>query len=145
LKRSIGEKRAIDEALKHINEGLTEKGLTAFDENNPKCRSKAVDATLTVSLKALSKEECALYYELAIFPEDIKIYLKLIEKLWNKTRNFNIFSIKELCKKFYNMSLLQTYDTERDFIKLHDVVREYLEIKNGDNFLFYTLSFLKLS
>ena len=112
--------------------GLNEEGLTAFDKENSESRSQAVEATLAVSLKALDEDECAHYFELAIFPEDIDIPLKVLEKLWNKTNNFSSYRVKRLCTKLYNMSLLQTYDTKNDSIKLHDVMREYLMSKQKE-------------
>jgi len=123
---------SIDQALDFVNDGLNEEGLTAFDKEKPESRSQAVEATFAVSLKALTEDECARYHELAIFPEDINIPLKVLEKLWGKTGNYTPYRVKHLCTKLYSMSLLQTYDPRGDFIKLHDVVRKYLMNKQKE-------------
>ena len=125
-------KESVDQALDFVNEGLNEESLTAFDKENPESRSQAVEATFAVSLKALTEDERARYHELAIFPEDINIPLKVLEKLWNKTGNYTPYRVKRLCTRLYSMSLLQTYDARDDFIKLHDVVREYLMNKQKE-------------
>jgi hypothetical protein len=125
-------KESIDQALDYVNDGLNEEGLTAFDKENPESRSQAVEATLAVSLKALNEEEYARYYELAIFPEDVDIPIKVLEQLWDKTGNLSSFRVKRLCTKLYSMSLLMTYDTRNSFIKLHDVVGEYLRNKQKE-------------
>lgn len=125
-------KESIYQALDFVNDGLNEEGLTAFDKEIPESRSQAVEATLAVSLKALNEEEYARYYELAIFPEDVDIPLKVLEKLWSKTGNFSSHRVRSFCTKFYSMSLLLIYDTRDSFIRLHDVVREYLIIKQKE-------------
>jgi len=132
-----------DQALEFVNDGLNEEGLTAFDKENPESRDQAVEATFAVSLKALTDEECSHYYELAVFPEDINIPLKVLEKLWGKTGNFTLFRVKRLCTRLYSMSLLQTYDARNDFIKLHDVVREYLMNKQKEKLPFLHSQFLE--
>ncbi len=135
-------KENIDQALNFVNEGLSEEGLTAFDKENPESRSQAVEATFNVSLKVLTEEELSRYFELAIFPEDANIPLNVLEKLWNKIGNFSSYRVKRLCTKLYSMSLLQTYDTKNDFIKLHDVVREYLRSKQKEKLYFLHSQFL---
>ena len=92
-------KESAEQALHFVNDGLNEEGLTAFDNENPESRSQAVEATLAVSLKALDEDECARYYELAIFPEDIDVPLRVLEKLWNETSNFSSYRVKRLCTK----------------------------------------------
>jgi hypothetical protein len=134
---------SIDQALDFVNEGLNEEGLTAFDKEKPESRSQAVEATFAVSLKALTEDECARYHELAIFPEDINIPLKVLEKLWGKTGNFTPYRVKRLCTRLYSMSLLQTYDARDDFIKLHDVVREYLMNKQKEKLSLLHSQFLE--
>jgi hypothetical protein len=130
-------------ALDFVNDGLNEEGLIAFDNKNPESRSQAVEATFAVSLKALTEDERARYHELAIFPEDINIPLKVLEKLWNKTGNCTSHRVKDLCTRLYIMSLLQTYDARDDFIKLHDVVREYLMNKQKEKLPFLHSQFLE--
>ncbi|MCD4843867.1 MAG: TIR domain-containing protein [Methanosarcinales archaeon] len=117
----------IDSALDYVNEDLSELGLTAFDAEDPQERDQAAVATLGLSLKHLSKDERALYSELAIFPEDVDIPLYTLKKLWGATGDLKPVHIRRLCSKLYHrLSLLYTYDAANQTIRLHDVVRKYL-------------------
>lgn len=128
--RVYGSNENIDQALGYINEALTEEGLTAFDMENPLSRDQAVDATLNVSIRVLNESERGLYSELSIFPEDVRIPLEVLEKLWNKTGNIKPYHVKNLCGKLYRMSLLHTYNARSGYIIVHDVIRSYLISKH---------------
>lgn len=120
----------IDKALNYVDEALTEEGLTVFDMENPQSRDQAVEATLNVSIRALNENERNLYSELAIFPEDAKIPLQTLEKLWNITGNIKPYHVRKLCGKFYRMSLLHTYNARSEYIIIHDIIRSYLVTKH---------------
>jgi len=129
LKQHVERGKSFEEALGHVKHKLDKKKLTAFDPKKVHKRNQAVEATISVSFDLLDEDEFERYKELAIFPEDEEIHLKTIEKLWGNTADCDCFDIEDLCYKLFNLSLLQTYNEDKKIIKLHDVMRDYLNYK----------------
>ena len=127
LREQIGLGLTADEALAYVNEGLTEEGLTVFDATDAVARDQAVASTVGVSLALLSEDERFRYGELAIFPEDVDIPLVAVERLWGATGSLKSFRVKKLCTRLFRLSLLLAYDATAQTIRLHDVLREYLQ------------------
>jgi hypothetical protein len=115
-----------------VNQALDEHGLTAFDARNAQERSQAVAKTLGVSFRLLSEDEYARYRELAVFPADVNIPLVTLQKLWRATGGLNEFGVRELCERLYDLSLLLNFDPTSYMIRLHDVVRTYLQREVDD-------------
>src|SRR5262249_32706846 len=86
-------------------------------------RTRSVAATLGISLDLLTDEERRLYEQLAIFPEDTDVPLPALEKLWG----LDDFDTEAICRRLYALSLLLTLDLTRRVIRLHDVVRTFLQ------------------
>lgn len=120
------------DAITWVNEALDRRGLAFFDARNSNERHQAVATTIGVSLDSLTKQERERYSELAIFPEDVEIPLATLEKLWGKTAQFDEFDTKELCSRLNRFSLLSSYDANQRRIRLHDVVRKFLIVQQGD-------------
>jgi hypothetical protein len=131
LLEQIGLGLSFENALAYVSEALDELGLIAFDAQNTAERAQAVAATLGVSLKLLDAEERARYDELAIFPEDVKIPLATLAKLWGTIGGLKPFHVKQLCLRLFRLSLVQSYDVQAQRIQLHDVVRAYLPHELG--------------
>ena len=129
LKQHVKRGKSFEEALGHVKHKLDKKKLTAFDPKKVHKRNQAVEATISVSFGLLDEDEFERYKELAIFPEDEEIHLKTIEKLWGNTADCDCFDVEDLCYKLFNLSLLQTYNEDKKIIKLHDVMRDYLNYK----------------
>jgi hypothetical protein len=119
-------------ALAYLNRALNKRGLTAFDAQNTQARDAAVSATLRVSFDLLQKEQFARYQEIAVFPEDVDIPIVTLEKLWGATGGLDDFDTEELCHTLYRHSLLLTFDLATRTIRLHDVIRSYLQTTVGD-------------
>ncbi len=143
LKQHIRASKNVDRAIDYVKMALEKKGPKAFDAKNPESRHQAVAATLSVSFELLSEEEFTHYNELAIFPEDEDIQLKVLAKLWGKTGGYDSFEVETLCLKLSNLSLLQTYNIEKEIIRLHDVMREYLIRENQKRLLYFHVQFLE--
>src|SRR5205823_8220754 len=90
-------------------------------------REAAVSATLRVSFDLLQKEQYARYQELAVFPEDVDIPLVTLQKLWGATGGLDDFDTEELCRTLYRHSLLLNFNLATRTIRLHDVIRGYLQ------------------
>jgi hypothetical protein len=80
----------------------------------------------------LHEEQYARYQELAVFPEDVAIPLDTLEKLWGATGGLDDFDTEELCRTLYRHSLLLTFDLATRTIRLHDMIRSYLQTTLGD-------------
>ena len=132
LRDRVGRGEALANALVYLNKVLDKRGMTAFDAENAQARDGAVSATLHVSFELLQEEQYARYQELAVFPEDVAIPLATLEKLWSATGGLDDFDTEELCRTLYRHSLLLTFDLATPTIRLHDVIRSYLQKAVGD-------------
>ena len=106
-------------------------GLVAFDAENPLERDQAVRATLRASLELLNANESARYQELAVFPEDVDIPLDTVHTLWAATGRLKEFDTEELCLRLSDLSLLLRFDALKRTIRVHDVIRGYLQHEVG--------------
>ncbi|HET6975811.1 MAG TPA: TIR domain-containing protein [Pyrinomonadaceae bacterium] len=120
------------DAVNWVNKALAKRGLTYFDATNSDERHQAVAKTIDVSLALLTPKQRELYSELAIFPEDVEIFLATLEKLWGRSGGFDEFDTEELCSRLNRLSLLWSYDAHQRRIRLHDVVRKFLIEQQGD-------------
>ena len=120
---------ALSEALFYLQRSLNKRGVLAFDARNAQERDQALAQTLEVSLAQLSSEEMTYYEELAIFPEDTAIPLETVHRLWNATAGFDELDTDGLCQRLFGLSLLLSYDLRNRRLRLHDVIRNYLQVK----------------
>ena len=127
LRERIGGGQSLADALAYLTKALDKRGLIAFDAESVQERHQAVSATLRVSFELLSAEDDARYQELAIFPEDVDIPLTTLQTLWGATGHLDDFDTEELCRRLYRLSLLLQYDLTTRTIRLHDVIRTYLQ------------------
>ncbi len=132
LRDRVGRGEALVNALAYLNKALDKRGLTAFDAANAQDRNAAVSATLRVSFELLQAEQYARYQELAAFPEDVNIPLVTLQQLWGATGGLDDFETEELCQMLYLHSLLLNFDLATRTIRLHDVIRNYLQKAVGD-------------
>jgi hypothetical protein len=132
LRDRVGRGEALANALAYLNKALDRRGLTAFDAENAQARDAAVRATLRVSFDLLHAKQYARYQELAVFPEDVDIPLATLERLWGATGGLDDFDTEELCSTLHRHSLLLTFDLATRTIRLHDVIRSYLQTTVGD-------------
>lgn len=127
LRKRIQSGEDISTALGNLNERLDRRGLTVFDARNPVERNQAVAATLSASLDLLEIDEQLRFAELAIFPEDVEIPLTTLARLWGATANYDDLDTEALCERLRDLSLLSGYSLSARIIRLHDVVRQYLQ------------------
>src|SRR6266571_7420313 len=133
LRDRVGRGEALAKALTYLNKAFNRRGLTAFDAENAQARDAAVSATLRVSFELLHKEQYARYQELAVFSEDVDIPIATLEKLWGATGGLDDFDTEELCRTLYRHSLLLNFDLATRTIRLHDVIRSYLQKAVGQD------------
>ena len=130
--RTTGAGQPLAQALNYVNQALTRRGLTAFDAEKPKDRHQAVAATLGVSLDLFSEDERARFAELAVFPEDAEIPLAAVEVLWLETGGLDNLDAEDLCNKLFRFNLLWSLNLATRRLRLHDVVRSYLQPTNSE-------------
>jgi WD40 repeat protein len=108
-------------ALDYLNRKLDKQGVVAFDNRNSIERQQAIASTIEVSLEPLDAEERRHCVELAIFPEDTIVPLRIMSALWA----LDDFDAEELAQRLDNLSLLK-FSLQTATIHLHDVIRAYL-------------------
>jgi hypothetical protein len=128
LRRREQRGEPLQSALDHLQRDLKRRGVVAFDARNADARSEAVEKTIEVSLEQLTTDEAARYGELAIFPEDTSVPLSAVWCLWQTTGGWDDWKTENLCELLASLSLLH-YDPKVGSIRLHDVVRNYLQVK----------------
>ena len=129
LRARVERNEPLAKALDYVQRALVKRGLTAFDSDNPHHRSEAVQATLGASLAELKKpDQVERLQELAIFPEDIDIPLKVVERYWG----LDELDTEDLATRLDDLSLIDL-DLGKATLKLHDEVRLYLERKLADH------------
>ena len=79
----------------------------------------------------MSTEDKARYKELAVFPGDVDIPLVTVQRLWGATGGLDDFDTEEVCERLYRFSLLLDFDLTKRSIRLHDVIRTYLQQEVG--------------
>ncbi|KAF5427224.1 MAG: NB-ARC domain-containing protein/TIR domain-containing protein [Candidatus Methanomarinus sp.] len=121
------------DALMYVNTALDKRGLTFFDARGAAAWNQAVEKTLGVSIELLKPDECVMYGELAVFPEDVDIPLTTLEQLWSRTGGLDEFDTEDLCDRLMRLSLLLNFDPTTRHIRLHDVIRQYLIQKREDH------------
>ncbi|MEQ1679941.1 MAG: TIR domain-containing protein [Nitrospira sp.] len=127
LQERLAQGQPLLAAVSYVEKALDRKGLHAFDVQNASERHQAVAKTLALSLELLQPQERVRYEELAIFPEDAEISLAIVTKWWGATGQFDDFQTEELCVKLHRLSLLLNLDLATQRIRLHDVMRTYLQ------------------
>src|SRR5271165_599974 len=86
---------------------------------------------MTVSLKALGADQPRCE-ELAILPAGVDIPLATLGILWGATAGLTKVKVEKLCMRLDNLSLLQRFDLVTGMVRLHDVIRKYLEGRLAD-------------
>jgi hypothetical protein len=81
--------------------------------------SKVLEATFS----RLKPEEVDRFRDLRVFPEDVRVPLDAVQKLWRVTGNLQPIFCKRLLDRFEKLSLLLEYDRERGAVRLHDAIR----------------------
>jgi predicted ATPase len=139
LRKRLQHGESFPKALHTLRERLERRGLTAFDARNPQQREQAVTQTIGVSLNLLTSEEQARYAELAVFPEDVDVPLATVARLWDATGGLDDFASEELCVQLSSLSLLLRYDLAAKTIRLHAVVRLYLQAQHAERKIGHSL------
>jgi hypothetical protein len=125
LRERCEQGEAIDRAVEYV----TRRFKKQFDYR------EAIATTLSLSLEQLDRREGARsrFYELAIFPEDARVPLSVVARLWSATSGLDEDDTEDVCQWLFKLSLLSTYDLEARTISLHDTIRNFLRWENRNS------------
>ena len=130
--RVLGTGQPIEAALAYVNKALDKRGLTFFDARDAGARHKAVAKTLGLSIAQLSEAEQQRFEELAVFPEDAPVPLDTLAAYWARTGGLDEFDTEALGDRLSRLSLVLDFDPTARWLRLHDVVRQYLVGRLGE-------------
>ncbi len=102
------------------------------DLNDPRARQTAVRAAVEAGTTLLPPEGYIRFTELGVFAEDEAIPIQLIITLWRATAALNEEQARELCAMLSGLSLLDLDPTDGGRVQLHDVIRDFLRSRLGD-------------
>jgi WD40 repeat protein len=108
----------LDGALDYVNRAYDRRGLTAFDPKDGEKRNDAAAKSIEATLELLDKDERTRLSELAIFPEDSDVPLRMIELLWGVDN----LDIQDTAKRLADFALLDL-DLRVGIVRLHDEIR----------------------
>lgn len=119
---------SISDALQDIGSALDSEGFSAFDLDDSDSRNSAASRTILLSVRRLPERERELYFQLAVFPEDVEVPISILEGYWGLSH----FATRKLCGRLSDLSLLRDFDVKGGTIRLHDVIRNVLIEQTGD-------------
>lgn len=124
--RLHGGRQSMEDALAFVNKALTKRGLTFFDARDPVARHQAVAKTIELSIERLDEPDRDRFAELAVFPEDARIPLAAVEKLWGRTGGLDDLDTESLVDRLSRLSLLLAFEPTQRYVRVHDVIRQFL-------------------
>ncbi|WP_280154842.1 TIR domain-containing protein [Piscinibacter sp. XHJ-5] len=124
--------QALESAIGYVNKALDKRGLTFFDARDAGARHRAVAQTLGLSIAQLGESEQQRFHELAVFPEDVPIPLDTLTSTWGRTGGLDDIDTEALCDRLNRLSLVLDFDPTARYIRLHDVVRQFLRGQLGE-------------
>jgi WD40 repeat protein len=125
--RVMKNRQPLAQAIKGVNQRLTEKGLRAFDAKNEADRTKTIAYTIEVSLDLLDPESRTRFGELGVFPEGVDVPIGIIARFWKESGDLDVYAAEDLLSELYGLSLLQGLDLDQRTVRLHDNVRRFLQ------------------
>ena len=129
--RLIRKKYTVIDSVQWFKARLDKNGLSAIELGNNSQRDRAIGLCIEASLEDLDQKKLHRFQELAIFPEDKKIPLEIIQLLWKETGFYDEDDSEEYCQELDDLSLLRSFSGENKTIQLHDNILFYLREKNG--------------
>jgi hypothetical protein len=124
-------KQPLKKALRWIQQGLDEAGLTAFDRNRSQDRNEALAKSMAISLRPYTDAQKQRLYELSIFRPDEAIPQEVALRLWGAASEISRFEAEQLLREFGGtfFELLFERRVGSLVLRFHDVLREYLADK----------------
>jgi hypothetical protein len=129
----LGRSDTLEGALDYVNRAYEKRGLTAFDPKDAVQRNDAVVKSIQASLDLLSQDERTRLTELAIFPEDTDVPLRMLELLWG----LDSMDTQDTATHLADFALLDL-DLRTGVVRVHDEIRLYLGRALSDEVVLHT-------
>lgn len=130
------------QTLIDLCERLSLEGPAILDITDAGQQQRALTVTYNASLKQLTHPERERFLELAIFGEDTRIPLSLLERFWGRKGRFTAQRVRDLCAKLDDLALAILELGERPRLRLHDVTRAWLRHEHKDRLVAWHRAFL---
>ena len=111
----------VEGAAGYVSLAYDKRGLTAFDSKDAEKRNDAVAKSIEASLELLNQDERMRLSELAIFPEDTDVPLRMVELLWG----LDDLDTQDASQRLADFALVEL-DLRAGIVHLHDEIRLYL-------------------
>jgi hypothetical protein len=106
---------------------------TVVDLGDPRQRRTAVRAAIEAAAELLPADGYERFTELGIFAEDETVPVDLVAALWQSTGSLTSAQSRALCGALGRVSLLSLGPRAGGRIQLHDVIRDYLRARLGED------------
>ncbi|MFN7209347.1 MAG: TIR domain-containing protein, partial [Aggregatilineales bacterium] len=117
----------LERGLSDLNGLLDESGIEGLDEKG------RIEGLLKATFTRLKPDQVERFHDLRIFPEDVRIPLDAVQKLWRATGNLNAAFCGQLLNRFEDLSLLLEYKRGDGTIRLHDAIRAVATARRADD------------
>ncbi|HEU0202547.1 MAG TPA: NB-ARC domain-containing protein, partial [Burkholderiaceae bacterium] len=124
-------RRNIAECIERVATVYKAKGVLGFDRRDSNARNAAVVNSVEVGLthaESMSAGLARRAAELAIFPEDVAVSVRVLADLWGVDE---LHAEEDAVRPLDNVCLVQ-WDRERGEVSLHDMIRRALAAKLAD-------------
>ena len=118
-------------AVDYVIKSLERRGLSGLDRLAGAGSGETIAALLGSTLERLDPKARSRLAELAVFPESTDIPLAMVHLLWAKTADFAAAATEDLLIRLSDLSLAAP-GLERETVRLHPLVREFMGSKQGD-------------
>jgi YD repeat-containing protein len=126
LSDEVHEGRNLAEAVKEVTRALAQRGPAVLDPGDRVEGRKAITTTIDLSISSLQRgggsAAVEQYKSLAIFPEGVDVPLALLARWWEIEQ----LQVRRIARKLLRLSLIESYDVDRETVRLRDVLRGYL-------------------
>jgi WD40 repeat protein len=128
--------RTLDDAINYIKTRFEERGITFMERGveDEKNRNTALSTSLDASIAQFPKIPPNFeqrFYELSIFPEDTKVSVDAVQRLWRGTGGYSDTETEDALEIMNQLSLFLYYQPNVSF-QLHDVIRQVIALRLED-------------
>ena len=106
IRRTVNIGLSVQDAAEDVLRQLESQGPLAFDMRRAEDRHDAVRTTMEASLNLLEPNDLERYLDLAVFPEDVDIPVRVLYEWWTSVHGIGSDASERLVEDFQRLSLL---------------------------------------
>ncbi len=114
----------VNQAAWDLIERIGTYGPSVLDAADASDRTRSVHAAVDASLQILGDDGATRVAELSAFPEDTKIPVDWISRLWHVTGNLEHLEVIRLLERCFDLSLVD-FDSDFRSVSMHEVLRAH--------------------